>query len=172
MGAAIAYTRYHKTRQPKADTNHLDRQRSTPYQSAALNEYRRSPARPLRDRDITMKKMLFALLLSSAAAHAAPSTATQAEINHLFSYLEQSGCQFNRNGTWYTSVEASAHLHDKYNYLLKRDLVSSTENFIDRAASESSMTGKAYLVRCQSPQAQQSGAWFRAELQRYRQQGK
>lgn len=94
---------------------------------------------------------------------------TDREISHLFSYLENSGCRFNRNGRWYTTKEAIEHLNMKYRYLLDKELINDAESFITRAATKSSMSGKAYLVQCQTKQPQQSGPWFNAELTRYRQ---
>ena len=96
-------------------------------------------------------------------------TSTDREISHLFSYLENSSCRFNRNGRWYTTKEAAQHMNMKYRYLLDRELVSDAESFIARAATKSSMSGKAYVVQCQTNQPHQSGPWFRTELTRYRQ---
>ena len=107
-------------------------------------------------------------LLATQASAGAPSATTQQEVAHLFAYLKNSGCSFNRNGTWYEAAKAAAHLQQKYDYLLKKDLVSSSEDFIARAATESSMSGKPYAVRCSNAEAVPSGPWFRAELQRYR----
>ncbi|MDF0605680.1 DUF5329 domain-containing protein [Neisseriaceae bacterium TC5R-5] len=107
--------------------------------------------------------------LTSPLLLAAPNATTKQEIDHLLSYLEKSRCEFNRNGSWYTSVEASKHLRDKYEYLLKKDWVSNAESFIDRAASKSSMTGQAYQVRCSGQQAVASANWLSSELKRWRQ---
>ena len=84
---------------------------------------------------------------------AAPSPAVQVEIDHLFGYLEQSGCRFNRNGTWYTASEAADHLKKKHDYLVRRGLLSTTESFIELAASKSSTSGQPYLVECQGAPA-------------------
>ncbi|MGH8492893.1 MAG: DUF5329 domain-containing protein [Moraxellaceae bacterium] len=112
---------------------------------------------------------LLLLALTSSTFAAAPSAATQAEVSHLFSYLRNSGCSFSRNGSWYAADKATAHLQQKYDYLLKKNLVSSSEDFIARAATESSMSSKPYSVRCGTAEPTPSGPWFRAELQRYRQ---
>lgn len=96
------------------------------------------------------------------------SAATQGEISHLFSYLEKSGCDFYRNGTWHKGNEASAHLRKKYQYLRDKGLLSSTESFIDRAATQSSVSGRSYQVRCGASNVLDSGPWFRAELTKYR----
>ena len=108
------------------------------------------------------------LTLAPAAQAGSPSPAAQAEINHLFQHLEASGCQFNRNGSWYDAATASKHLHQKYDTLVGKGLVSTAEQFIERGATQSSMSGQAYQVRCGQAAAQPSGPWFTAELQRWR----
>ncbi len=103
------------------------------------------------------------------ARAAEPGAATQQEIQHLFSQLEGSGCQFLRNGNWHSAQEASKHLQQKYKYLLNRGMISTAESFIERGASESSMSGKPYQVRCGgSATPDTSAAWFKAALARYR----
>jgi hypothetical protein len=116
---------------------------------------------------IRMAVLLVLSVLWSAAIAQAPSPAT-AEIAQLFSALRKSGCQFSRNGSWYNAEEASRHLQRKYDYLLKRGLATSAESFIDLAASESSTTGKPYLVRCGSAQPVPSKSWFTGQLQELR----
>lgn len=111
------------------------------------------------------------LLAAGASQAAEPSATTKQEISHLFGYLEKSGCQFSRNGSWYPATEAVAHIDKKYQYLLRKNLLSDTESFIERAATESSMSGKPYLVKCGNTAPQESGPWFRAELKRYRKNG-
>jgi len=120
-----------------------------------------------------MKRLVGALLLalaavataSSAAAPAAPATA---EIAHLLQHLESSGCEFQRNGAWHASAAARAHLEKKYRYLLDKGLVTSTEDFIDRGATESSRSGQPYQVRCTGQAPVASARWLRDELRRYR----
>lgn len=104
------------------------------------------------------------LLLPCIALAQAPSAATAREIEQLFTALETSGCEFNRNGSWHDASKAGAHLRRKYDYLLKRDLVGSTETFIERAASQSSFSGKPYLVRCGKTGPVRSRSWFLEKL--------
>jgi hypothetical protein len=111
---------------------------------------------------------IFLLSTLAISAQAAEPAATKQEIAHLFSTLETSGCQFYRNGSWYVSKDASAHLQSKYKYLQDKDLVPSTEKFIERAATESSMSGKAYQIKCADNVAQPSAPWFQAALLKYR----
>ena len=90
------------------------------------------------------------------------------EILHLFDYLEKSNCEFNRNGIWYSPQEAAKHLERKYHWLLKKGLVNTAEQFIDRAASRSSMSGEPYWVRCGDSEPIKSSDWFTEELRRFR----
>ena len=88
------------------------------------------------------------------------------------SRLEASGCEFNRNGTWHTAAEAKLHLLSKLKYLEDRGAVQSTEQFIDLAASSSSTTGQAYLVKCGNGAPVQSGTWLLTQLQVMRSAGR
>lgn len=110
-----------------------------------------------------------ALTLASGVADAAPSADARREITQLIGSLDGSQCQFQRNGSWYGPADARAHLQRKYDYLLKKDMVDTAEQFIERAASQSSMSGKAYRIRCPGQPEQTSAAWFGARLQALRQ---
>jgi hypothetical protein len=110
---------------------------------------------------------LCAISLASELALAAPSPEAKKEIAQLMDALSHSGCQFQRNGSWYGATEARAHLQRKYDYLLKKDKVDTSEQFIDRAASQSSMSGRAYRVKCQGKE-QDASVWFRGQLQKLR----
>ncbi|WP_353100266.1 YfeK family protein [Stenotrophomonas lactitubi] len=110
-----------------------------------------------------------ALALASGVAGAAPSADARREITQLIGSLDGSQCQFQRNGSWYGPADARAHLQRKYDYLQKKDMVDTAEQFIERAASQSSMSGKAYRIRCPGQPEQTSAAWFGARLQSLRQ---
>ena len=87
-----------------------------------------------------MSRLLLSLLTCCVAivATAAPlSPGARAEIDGLLVRLVASGCEFNRNGSWYTAAEAK---------------------------SASSMSAQPYLVRCGNSAAVQSGQWLRLEL--------
>ncbi len=120
-----------------------------------------------------MKALAFAwlMLLCGTACAQDPAPATQREISHLFSYLKASGCQFDRNGSWYSPDDAVNHLDEKYQYLLGHDMVNSAEDFIEYAATKSSWSGKPYLVKCGAAEPVETAGWFRTELQKYRRAG-
>lgn len=112
-----------------------------------------------------------ACLLFSLAASAQTSsgtTATEQEIQSLFKALQQSGCEFSRNGQWYNASQATEHLQRKYSYLQKKALVPTAEDFIARAASQSSVSSKPYLVRCPGQPELRSQQWFEAALAKTR----
>jgi len=115
--------------------------------------------------------LILGLVLSfgcSPAAELAPPAIAQSEINHLLAFIEQSGCQFYRNGSWYDSKDAAAHLRDKYEYLSARGLIKSAEDFIVQAATKSSLSGKAYAIKCGSGPEMTTDQWLSEALARYR----
>jgi len=114
-----------------------------------------------------MKRLFLpAVLLASASlAFANPTAApVRAEIDALMSKLQSSGCQFNRNGSWYTGAEAKDHLLKKLSYFEDHGDVKSTEQFIELAATKSSMSGKAYQVKCGAEPAVESQRWLSTQL--------
>jgi len=116
-----------------------------------------------------MRTALALLLLLAATAQAAPLPPTaRAEVDALLTRLQASGCEFNRNGSWYAGAEAKGHLLKKLEYLEGKDMVQTAEQFIERGASSSSMSGKPYLVRCAGKAPVESAQWLKAELQAVR----
>ena len=112
---------------------------------------------------------LLALLLTAPQAFAATlPPAARAEIDLLLSRLAASGCEFKRNGSWHAATEAQAHLRRKLDYLVDKGAVASTEQFIERAASRSSVSGRVYQVRCGDRAPVASSEWLRAELEAMR----
>jgi len=95
---------------------------------------------------------------------APPSAPVRAEIDALLSKLEGSGCQFNRNGTWYSASEAKDHLLRKLEYLEGRTTIQSTEQFIELAGSTSSTSGEAYQVKCGDGSPVESRQWLIGQL--------
>nr|WP_199043758.1 DUF5329 domain-containing protein [Dyella sp. ASV24] len=103
-------------------------------------------------------------------ARAESNDASQQEIAALLSFVAHSSCTFVRNGTAYPAAQAESHLEDKLHYLQGKGKVHSAEDFIQLAATESSMSGKPYLVRCDSKE-RPSADWLNEELQRLRHAG-
>lgn len=101
-------------------------------------------------------------------AQAAPPAIAVNEINYLLGFIERSGCKFYRNGSWYDSHRAQSHLRDKYNYLAAHDHIKTTDDFIEQAATRSSMSGEQYQIQCDAGPAVPSNLWLRTALGDYR----
>lgn len=111
-----------------------------------------------------------ALVLAAAAgmAGAAPPARAEAEIRALIEAVGQSGCRFQRNGRWHEPAQAQAHLQRKYDWARRRGLEGSAEDFIERAASRSSFSGRPYRIACPGQGEVEATAWFSARLARLR----
>ncbi|MHB8535737.1 MAG: YfeK family protein [Sulfuricaulis sp.] len=117
---------------------------------------------------LTMGAVLMLGLALAPVARAEPPTSVQIEVNFLLGYVEGSACKFYRNGTWRDAKAAQEHLRDKYMYLVARNRINTTEDFINMAASESSFSGLPYKVMCNSDAAVTSNQWLHDELVRFR----
>lgn len=96
------------------------------------------------------------------------SSLARKEVDQLLATIGNSRCEFYRAGTWHSAAAAQAHLEHKFQYLATRQMLTSTEDFISKAATRSSLTGEAYAIRCQAMPAQPSSAWLEAELRSLR----
>ena len=68
----------------------------------------------------------------------------------------------------YSATDAKSHLLVKLRYLEDRGMVDSAEQFIELAASKSSMSGQPYQVRCANAAPVPSSTWLLSQLQRIR----
>ena len=112
------------------------------------------------------------LCLIASTAQAAPDARARQEVAVLLDAVAGSQCQFHHNGSWYEGAQARAHLQKKYDYLEQKKLVASTEQFIERPASERSISGKRYQIRCPGTPAVDSPAWLKERLAGLRRQGR
>ncbi len=107
--------------------------------------------------------ILLALILGSNAV--ADEATMNAEIDYLLETVATSGCTFIRNGSEHDADAARDHL------ALKRRrgkrYFDSAEEFIERIASKSSWSGKAYRIRCEDNEVT-AQSWFEAALARHR----
>lgn len=111
------------------------------------------------------RQLLVILLLWSGLAIPSPTPDNvRQEIDALLVRLQDSGCQFNRNGSWYSGSRARDHLLRKLDYIERATTIESTEQFIELAATQSSRSGKAYEVRCGSDAPVKSSVWLTRQL--------
>jgi hypothetical protein len=114
--------------------------------------------------------LLMAFMLTGTAQADVPPE-QQPEVAHLINFVQSSLCKIKRNGTTYQGEEAAAHIRKKYDYF--RGKIKTTEQFIEYAASKSTMSGKYYTVQCDGQKPIRTQDWLLRELAVYReQQGK
>lgn len=94
-----------------------------------------------------------------------PAGASEAEIEFLLQAIGQSDCTFYRNGKAYSSSDAEAHLRMKYNRTRKR--VKTADQFIDRLASKSFLSGNAYSMQCARAETVPTQPWLQRTLGDY-----
>lgn len=114
-----------------------------------------------------LPRVILGLLLAVAvlpAARAAPPATAQTEINYLLRFVETSGCEFYRNGSWFDASKAQAHLREKYQFLVQADRIHSAEDFIELTATKSSLSGQPYRVRCGGGEPVTTNQWLHAAL--------
>lgn len=133
----------------------------------ALPVTRPTPARARRCGSATSGlAALLAWLPVLAAAQLTP--AARQEIDALLRVVGTSGCEFVRGGTAYPATKAQDHMQQKLDYLEMRGLLKSTEDFIVKAGTRSSMTGEPYAIRCPGTAQQPSDEWLLARLKTLR----
>ena len=119
--------------------------------------------RPQRTRSVALACLLVGALFTGALF--ADAEATAREVALLLEHVRASDCAFIRNGKKHTAADAADHLAQKYRR--GRRYVTTTETFLDRLASKSSMSGKPYLVVCDTRE-EPAGAWLHRVLKSMR----
>jgi len=119
--------------------------------------------------NVILKQGLIALILlylplASTQALAVPPE-TEREITQLLDFIGSSSCEFERNGTTYTPIEARSHIELKYRNT--RGYIDNSEDFIKYAATKSSFSGRTYTIRC-GEQEQTTATWLQQALKRIR----
>jgi hypothetical protein len=88
------------------------------------------------------------------------------EIAYLLDTVRHSSCTFIRNGKDYDGAAAADHITAKYEHF--KSEIRTTEDFIDRAATKSEMTGEPYRLRCDGQPTATAADWLRAMLAAHR----
>jgi hypothetical protein len=110
--------------------------------------------------------LLVLLLTAPVSAAAQQSEDLDTTIQHLITYVRESDVTFERNISRHDSVEAAAHIEKKYQHF--RDEIDTPEQFIERCATASLVTGKQYLIIDSQGDEIPAGEWLNTELARYR----
>jgi len=118
----------------------------------------------------SLVSIVLAFSLLQGEGQADVPEAQKPEVKHLLEYLKNSGCQMERNGSKHDAREAVEHIQKKYDYY--KDDIKTTEDFIERSASHSSLSSRAYKVLCPGEDARPTADWLKEELERYRKEQK
>jgi hypothetical protein len=97
----------------------------------------------------------------ASAAHLSEAQKIQALIGSI-EHLQ--GAVFIRKGTEHAAPEAAAHLRRKLDYAGKR--IQTAEQFIDKLATGSSVSGKPYKIRFADGHTVDSAAFFHEQLRK------
>lgn len=97
-----------------------------------------------------------------AMGGAAAQDRAEAEIQGLIEAVQVSGCEFERNGKRYDSLEAADHMRLKYRR--GKRYAKTVEQFIDRLASKSSISGRPYVIICADSGEHTAKQWLEIEL--------
>ena len=80
-------------------------------------------------------------------------------VDYLIAQVEKSDCKFIRNGDEHTAKEAAEHMRAKYNHFKKK--IKTPEDFIQKCASKSELSGKPYLVKKPDGSAENCEDWMK-----------
>ncbi|BEP63439.1 hypothetical protein GmRootV213_39930 [Variovorax sp. V213] len=119
-----------------------------------------------------LRTALFALFLGAAAAlaQATPSASEQMLIDTLILRVSNMKTMtFMRNGDEHNAADAAKHMKAKFEHF--KDEIVTAEDFIDRCASRSEMTGKAYQVKMPGGAVRDANEFLNAELRTLRKAG-
>lgn len=108
---------------------------------------------------------MLALLTAPALSAAAQAAA---EVEHLIAQVRATDCRFHRNGEWHDAPAAADHLARKYRIARFLGREGTAEDFIEKAATRSSVTGEPYRVQCGEAPPRPSAEWLRERLEAFR----
>ncbi len=112
-----------------------------------------------------MITLFFLIPLLVAAENSGPSNDLSATIDYLIGFVDSSGLTFIRNGQNHDAHAAASHIRSKYEHL--KDSIKTPEDFIEKSATKSLMTGRYYVVVLPDGTQRKVRDWLMEELQRY-----
>jgi hypothetical protein len=103
-------------------------------------------------------------LLAGAMAAAPPQTEAE-KIEALIKHVESlADAKFIRNGVEYDSKTAGQFLRGKWN--ANESSIKTAQDFIEKIATQSSTTGRPYLIKLKDGREVKSGEYLTAELKK------
>ena len=102
---------------------------------------------------------LMTAIAIASSGWAATADTERARIDAAIVRVEKSNLTFIRNGAEHTAAEAAGHMRDKLK--LAGSAVKTYDDFVEKVASKSSLTGKPYLVKFSDGKTKEVGKWLR-----------
>jgi Family of unknown function (DUF5329) len=112
------------------------------------------------------KYLIFVLLFTPCSVFSDVSESQVVEVKHLLAFIKNSKCNLVRNSDVHTGEIVAKHIEKKYNYF--RDDIKNTEEFIEYAATKSTLSGIYYMVNCPGGKSIKAQDWLAQELQSFR----
>jgi hypothetical protein len=110
--------------------------------------------------------LIAVILLFVGTQSLAGDHALDASIQFLLTRVSQSGYVFIRNGKEHNSQDAAKHMRRKYEHFA--DEIETPEQFIERAATKSMITGRRYRIRFADGMEMDTSDWLLNELALFR----
>lgn len=120
-----------------------------------------------------LRAALLALLFGAVAAlaQATPSASEQKLIDTLILRVSNMKTMtFMRNGDEHSAADAAKHMKAKFDHF--KDEIVTAEDFIDRCASRSEVTGQPYKVKLTDGAVRDASEFLNSELRALRQKAK
>ena len=102
-------------------------------------------------------------LMPVCAAETEPVAKT---VDYLIARVEKSDWKFVRNGDDHSGKEAAEHMRRKYNHFKKE--IKTPEDFIEKCAAKSELSGKPYMVKKPDGTMVKCQDWMKAMLEERR----
>lgn len=104
-------------------------------------------------------------------ARATPSDEEHKLIMALIGHVQRmNSMEFLRNGEVHDAREAAEHMQAKYKHF--REQIVTAEDFIERCASRSEVTGRPYMIKLADGKAREARSFLMQELRALRQQAR
>ncbi len=110
--------------------------------------------------------MALFLLLFVSVVYSQPNSKAEQTIQHLLNRVSNSSLIFVRNNQQHSARDAAEHINSKYQHF--KDDIKTPEDFIDKCASKSLLSGRYYQVIDKLGNTIRTRDWLMAELVAYR----
>jgi hypothetical protein len=112
-----------------------------------------------------MARLNYFILLITLLPSVSAAATMEDEVSYLLGVVGSSDCRFVRNDISYSNDEFQQHLTSKWQ--VNEELISSAEDFIEKIATRSSISGSPYVALC-GGELQIVKDWFTDLLESHR----